>query len=172
MPEITPLNEADALEAARLKFEAEKMTRRAALRKLGITSGMAFFSLFAVDDLARMAIKKMRQNEATRDIAETVAREFQNSGIAFATTPVTTPCLVSEIKPGCTGADIGYNCVCCPTAATSQETCVSEACLRCYPNGHDPAHYADFAAYNTCVREGRKQIGYGYDYVCPASTAG
>lgn len=83
MPEITPLNEADALETAHLKFEFERMTRRTALRKLGINSGMAFFALFAVDDLVRVAIKRMRQNEATRDIAETVAREFKDSGIAF-----------------------------------------------------------------------------------------
>ena len=170
MPEITPLNEADALESARLKFEAEKMTRRAALRKLGITSGMAFFSLFAVDDLARMAIKQMRQNEATRDIAETVAREFKDSGIAFADTPPNpTPCSASQILPGCAGADIGTNCVCCATAAVSQQACVQQACLRCYPNGLSWWYYSDFAAYNTCVREGNKQITLGKQYVCLAA---
>ena len=170
MPEITPLNEADALETAHLKFESEKMTRRAALRKLGITSSMAFFSLFAVDDLARVAIKRMRQNEATRDIAETVAREFKDSGIAFASTPPNpTPCSAGQIKPGCAGADIGTNCVCCATAALTQEDCVQQACLRCYPNGLSFWYYSDFAAYNTCVREGNKQIAYGLQYVCRAA---
>lgn len=174
MPEITPLNEADALKAARLKFEAEKMTRRAALRKLGITSGMAFFSLFAVDDLARVAIKRMRQNEATRDIAETVAKEFQNAGIAFADDPpVTGKCLYgNEVIPGCAGADIGANCVCCPTAAATERACVQEACQRCYPNGLslNPIYYADKAAYNICLQAGGHQVTLGRDVVCGGGT--
>jgi len=66
------------------KVEQERLTRRAALRKMGYTSGIALFSLFAVDDLARMAIKKMEQHKETRQIAETVAKEFKNSGIAAA----------------------------------------------------------------------------------------
>ena len=170
MPEITPLSEADALETAHLKFESEKMTRRAALRKLGITSSMAFFSLFAVDDLARVAIKRMRQNEATRDIAETVAREFKDSGIAFATTPVTTPCLVSEIKPGCAGGDIGTNCACCQTAAATQEACVQQACLRCYPNGLSlwPWDFAETQKYNQCLTDGDTKVKLGYEFACPA----
>ncbi len=66
------------------KVEQERLTRRAALRKMGYTSGIALFSMFAVDDLARMAIKKMEQHKETRQIAETVAKEFENSGIALA----------------------------------------------------------------------------------------
>lgn len=180
MPEITPLNEADTndaetLEAARRKYEAEKMTRRAALRKLGITSGMAFFSLFAVDDLARMAIKQMRQNEATRDIAETVAREFKDSGIAFADDgPITVGgCIPGNgVIAGCAGADIGANCLCCPTAAGTVAACVQQACLRCYPNGLSFWYYSGFAAYNTCIREGQKQIALGRSYVCIATATG
>ena len=42
------------------------------------------FGMFAADDLARMVIKKMEETEATRQIAETVAHEFKNAGIAFA----------------------------------------------------------------------------------------
>lgn len=45
---------------------------------------MAVFGMFAADDLARMVIKKMEETEATRQIAETVAHEFKNAGIAFA----------------------------------------------------------------------------------------
>ena len=176
IPEITPLSEADALEAARLKFEAEKMTRRAALRKLGITSGMAFFSLFAVDDLARMAIKKMRQNEATRDIAETVAREFKDAGIAFADDPPITTggCLPGNaVIVGCAGADIGANCLCCPTAAGSVAACIQQACLRRYPNGLStwPWDYAQFAAYNDCINQDKAQRVRGQAYICAASAA-
>ena len=179
MPEITPLNEAgtneaDALEAARLKYEAEKMTRRAALRKLGITSGMAFFSLFAVDDLARMAIKKMRQDEATRGIAETVAREFKDSGIAFADDPPITigGCLPGNgVIAGCAGADIGANCLCCSTAAGSLTACVAQACLRCYPNGLSTWwwDYDQWAAYHDCINQGKKQLTLGRAYVCGSS---
>ena len=71
-------------ETAREKFEQARLSRRAALRKIGMTSGMAFFGLFAVDDLARLAIKKMEQNKETRQVAETVAKEFKTAGIAFA----------------------------------------------------------------------------------------
>lgn len=137
MPEITPLNEADTneaedLEAARLKYEAEKMTRRAALRKLGITSGMAFFSLFAVDDLARMAIKKMRQDEATRGIAETVAREFNDSGIALAQTRPCGDPNCNQCSDGC----LTWNCSCPPIPeGGSCQQCLTNACGRCFGVG-------------------------------------
>ena len=132
MPEITPLSEADALETAHLKFESERMTRRAALRKLGINSGMAFFALFAVDDLAHMAIKKMRQDEAARGIAETVAREFKDSGIALAQT---RPCG----DPNCGQCDSGcmiWNCTCPPIPeGGSCLDCITAACGRCFGVG-------------------------------------
>ncbi len=71
-------------ETAREKFEEARLSRRAALRKMGLTTGMAFFGLFAVDDLARIAIKQMEQHKETRQVAETVAKEFKTAGIAFA----------------------------------------------------------------------------------------
>lgn len=79
-------------ETAREKFEQARLSRRAALRKIGITSGMALFGMFAVDDLARVAIKKMEQHKETRQIAETVAKEFKTSGIVFADTVSCTEC--------------------------------------------------------------------------------
>lgn len=77
------------LTKAREQFEQEKMTRRAALRKFGITTGMSVFGLFAVDDLARMVIGKMQEHEATKQIAEGLAHEFKDAGAVFA---VVTPC--------------------------------------------------------------------------------
>jgi hypothetical protein len=74
----------DNPQTPREKFEQARLSRRAALRKIGVTSGMAFFGLFAVDDLARLAIKKMEENKQTREIGETVAKEFKTAGIAFA----------------------------------------------------------------------------------------
>lgn len=90
---VAPLNSSsEDLLDARKKFEAEKLTRRSALRKFGITSGMAVFGMFAADDLARLVIGKMEEHKATRQIAETVAHEFKNSGIAFADSSSSGPC--------------------------------------------------------------------------------
>ena len=66
------------------KFEREQLTRRQALRKFGITSAMATFALFSVDDLARMVGKAMQQRAADNKVAEQVAQEFQHAGIALA----------------------------------------------------------------------------------------
>lgn len=135
---------------------------------MGYTSGIALFSMFAVDDLARMAIKQMEQHKETRQIAETVAREFKNAGIALAN-PNSSVCTGGgSVKPGCAGADIGYNCVCCSTAAPTQTKCVQDACLRCHPNGKslNPIYYADKAAYNKCLKEGKQSIASGADYIC------
>ena len=135
---VTPSSSSsEELLDARKKFEAEKLTRRAALRKFGITSGMAIFGMFAADDLARMVIKKMEQNEATRQIAETVAHEFKNSGIAFAA-PQVYVCGAS----GCSDGQLGFNCGGCPTTPGGPATvgveggscaqCVINACGRCF----------------------------------------
>lgn len=72
------------------KFERERMSRRAALRKIGITSGMAVFALFSVDDLARMVGKAMERRAGDNKIADQIAREFQQAGIARASGPSTT----------------------------------------------------------------------------------
>lgn len=77
------------LQAAREQLEREKMTRRAALRKLGLTTGMSIFGLFAVDDLARMVISKMQEHEATKKIAEGLAHEFKDAGAVFALVAIT-----------------------------------------------------------------------------------
>jgi len=113
-------NEADAIitdkQLAREKFEQERLTRRAALRKIGITSGMALFGMFAVDDLARIAIKKLEEHKETLAIGETVAREFKDSGIVFAGAiggSSRPPC--SDCAAGCV-ADDEYDCVDCDAA--------------------------------------------------------
>jgi len=66
------------------KFEREQLTRRQALKKFGITSAMATFALFSVDDLARMVGKAMQQRAGDNAVAEQVAQEFLNAGIALA----------------------------------------------------------------------------------------
>lgn len=98
----------EELAAAREQFEAEKLTRRSALRKFGITSGMAVFGMFASDDLARMVIQKMEEHKETRQIAETVAYEFKNSGIAFADSSNQPACGYYNF-PGCWNCCHAYN---------------------------------------------------------------
>lgn len=74
------------LEEARQRFEQERMSRRAALRKLGISSAATVLGVFAADDLARMAIMVMEQNKVTQRIAEALAHDFKNAGVALAVT--------------------------------------------------------------------------------------
>lgn len=62
------------------ELDAEKLTRRAALRRIGMAGGMAVLGVLSIDDLARVSAKKLEQHELTRGIAE----EFKNAGVAFA----------------------------------------------------------------------------------------
>lgn len=66
------------------RVEQEKLTRRAALRKLGFGAGMAAFALLGVDDLARMVGKRMERMAGDNKVAEQVAKEFQAVGVASA----------------------------------------------------------------------------------------
>lgn len=94
--EIIPINDA-ALETAAKdtsweQFERGQLSRRQALKKLGITSTMAVAAMFSVDDLARLVGKAMEQRARDNKVVEQVAREFQQAGIAMAGGP-----------SGCTG---------------------------------------------------------------------
>ena len=64
------------------QLDQEKMSRRAALRRIGMTSGIAVLGLLTIDDLARVASQKLEQNELTRGIA----KDFKSAGVAFADT--------------------------------------------------------------------------------------
>ena len=63
-------------------LDQEKLTRRAALRRIGMTSGIAVLGLLTIDDLARVSAKKLEQHELTRGIA----KDFKSAGVAFADT--------------------------------------------------------------------------------------
>ena len=77
-------NVGEDLAARRVRFENERMTRRGALRKFGFMAGMAVFATLSVDDLARIAAKKMQDAEATKGIGDTLAKEFRAAGVALA----------------------------------------------------------------------------------------
>lgn len=80
-PEMAPT------ETAKEKFERERLTRRQALKRFGMTSAMATFALFSVDDLARMVGGAMERQARNSKIATQVAKEFQHSGIALGAEP-------------------------------------------------------------------------------------
>ena len=61
-----------------------RFNRRAALRRIGITTGATFLGLFAADDLARLAIAGLERHRATQGIAAELAREFNGAGVAYA----------------------------------------------------------------------------------------
>ena len=108
---VTPSASSEDLLEARQKFEREKLTRRAALKKFGITTGMSVFCMFGADDLARIVIKKMEEHEQTRQIAETVAHEFKNAGIAFADSS-SDPCSNSTSTVNCEGCNDSHYQTC------------------------------------------------------------
>lgn len=66
------------------RVEQEKITRRVALRKLGFGAGLAAFSLLGVDDLARIVGQRMERMAGDNKVANQVAKEFQQAGVAFA----------------------------------------------------------------------------------------
>jgi len=89
MPENANIPDGEAMsetakETAKEKFERERLSRRQALKKFGMTSAMATFALFSVDDLARMVGKAMQQRAGDNKVAGQIAREFQQAGIALA----------------------------------------------------------------------------------------
>ena len=125
---VTPANSSsEDLLDARKKFEAEKLTRRSALKKFGITTGMSVFGMFAADDLARLVIKKMEQHEETRQIAETVAYEFKNAGVAFADSSIASDPCSGSTQQDCSSCNANRQSTCIAKAATASETAACNA---------------------------------------------
>ena len=62
------------------------MTRRAALRRFGVTAGIGAAYMLSIDDLARACLGRLKEQEFTREIAGTLAAELGNSGMAIAAT--------------------------------------------------------------------------------------
>lgn len=115
-PETAP-TEMTTIETPREKFERERLTRRQALKRFGMTSAMATFALFSVDDLARMVGGAMERQARNSKIAAQVAQEFQQAGVAFAGGPT---------SPGTSG---GVNCAdCCNHYQNSHDACYSQWC--------------------------------------------
>lgn len=69
-----------ALDSSADKAAQEKMSRRAALRRIGMTGAMAVIGVMSIDDLARVSAKKLEEHEMTRGLA----KDFKNAGVVFA----------------------------------------------------------------------------------------
>ncbi len=102
-------------ETALERFERERLSRRQALKKFGMTSAMATFALFSVDDLAHMVGKALAQQAGDSKIAEQLAQEFQMVGIALALGPGGGPCVTPS---GC-----DCQCQCNRQKATNDASC-------------------------------------------------
>jgi len=72
------------LVSRRAKLEDERMSRRQALRKMGILSGVAVLALVSVDDLARLAAKQLAAHSGDSEVAGSVAKSLRSAGVAFA----------------------------------------------------------------------------------------
>ncbi len=79
------------VETDKERFERERLSRRQALKKFGMTAGMATFAMFSVDDLARMVGKSMQQRAGDNKVAGQIAQEFQEAGVALAVGPAMGP---------------------------------------------------------------------------------
>ena len=149
----------------REQFERERLTRRGLLRRLGLTAGASLFSLVAIDDVVRATVAKMRETEALHGVADTVAMEFKNAGVAFAqgspaqhfcgVTPV--PCYTcpggtdgNPPPPGCTDGPCRH----CPPLANCDD-CFAIAeyrwcnCMQSLANSHPECFDAN-GNYNGC----------------------
>ena len=96
------------------------------LKRFGMTSAMAAFALFSVDDLARMVGKAMQQRAGDNRIAGQLAKEFQQAGIALADLPPS----YYQI-----GINCKYNHNSYGGNASSCSDCVTAGCATYYGSG-------------------------------------
>ena len=146
------------VETDRDRFERERLSRRQALKRFGMTSAMATFALFSVDDLARMVGKAMQQRAGDNKVAAQVAKEFQSAGIVLANSPSGSPsspklpCDTTGCA-GCSGTAARAGCCHKRTGLLTQYSCCSHAAQGDY-----------FACQSCCVSLTRLNGGGGGDF--------
>ena len=110
-------------ETERERFERERLSRRQALKRLGMTSAMATFAMFSVDDLARMVGKAMQQRAGDNKVAGQIAQEFQKAGAVMAWGASGSNCFANGAHYNCTGCGGGYSVGICCSHATAKNAC-------------------------------------------------
>lgn len=155
----TPDPTADTMDtAAAQRVEQERLTRRAALRKLGFGAGIAAFSLLGVDDFARMVGQRLQRNAHDNKTAMAVAKEFQSAGIASAgaaQNPSGTLCVGNYDCSGCGGGAETGDC-CAKSRATATST--TDCCQKSF--GPDSSR-SDVAACRQCCGHASPNYGAG-----------
>ena len=128
-------------ETERERFERERLSRRQALKRFGMTSAMATFAMFSVDDLAHMVGKAMQQRAGDNKLVGRIAREFESAGIAMAVGPSGPHC------QHCCNQDLNDHCYCDNTYVQSSpghQQCSQQASSNFYQ-----CYQANCAAYGT-----------------------
>ena len=87
---IEEFNSSSDTVSLRAKLENERMSRRQALRKMGVMSGAAVLSLLTVDDLARLASKQLASSGGDSELATSVAKSLRSAGVVMANPNTTT----------------------------------------------------------------------------------
>lgn len=132
------------VETERERFERERLSRRQALKRFGMTSAMATFALFSVDDLARMVGKAMQQRAGDNKVVEQVAQEFQNAGVAMAGGTSGSTC------QHCCNQDFSDHCFCNNTYAPG--SAANQACNQQASYDFYQCYQANCVAYGqTCT---------------------
>jgi hypothetical protein len=130
--------------------EKAKLTRRQALAKFGFQAGAAAVAALTADDLLRKVGTELEKRAGDSQVANAVAKEFKNAGVAFA-----TEAEPSVIAGPCTGCSLdctttfGYDCLNCwaicnilgaPTKYLAPANCGSKgplSCLQCCGEQND-----------------------------------
>ena len=150
MTNIEPTEQPETmdLETAQ-RVEQEKMTRRAALRKLGYGAGIAAFSMLGVDDFTRMVGQRLQRMAGDNKVASQIAREFQEAGVAMATAvnPSCTYCY-NEYKAEIKQATTDFST--CYVAALAAGYTVAQATKMCDLYPYCPETNNALYAYNGC----------------------
>ena len=114
------------LSDARMKFDHDRMTRRQALRKLGIGSGMTVALLLGADDVLRMVGKKLQQRHDENEVVNTVAKELRATGVAFAQA---SPW--SSYGGPCGAFAAGLSAACADCNTERQNYCTNKGTIKC-----------------------------------------
>ncbi len=83
------------------RHEAEKMSRRAVLAKVGLRFGAAVIAAISVDDLTRAVTASIARSNKDNVVAQQVANEFKNAGVAFADVSASGACFDDPCNGSC-----------------------------------------------------------------------
>ena len=99
----------------RAQFEKEKLSRRQALARIGFQAGAAAIAALTADELLRKVGKEMQRRASDNKVAQQVAKELNNAGVAFA--------IPAEIEDDNALIPPGSSCSCAPPTTGSWWKC-------------------------------------------------